>query len=101
MNTGEWVCGVYKDKKYKGFLLADNEDHKLIQSTVPAHFGIINVPEVDVWPHEEVMIWMDDIPTLIEASLAWRDKEWFMKWTDELSQWHSVTEFEKLNLGCQ
>lgn len=92
MKPGEWVCGVYKGQKYKVFLLADNGDHKLIHSTIPAYFGIINVPEDDVWTDEEVMISPDDIPTLIEMSLAFRDKEWFMKWSHELSLWKPVNE---------
>lgn len=100
MNVGEWVSGVYKGHKYKGFLLADNGDHKLIQSTIPAHFGIINVQGDDVWTDGEVIISPDDIPTLIEVSLAIRDKEWFMKWTHELSLWRPVSEINMLNLRC-
>lgn len=78
--------------KITGFLLDVDEDKLTIQVTIPANYGTIVMDSKGVWSSDDT-IWPDDIPVLIDLSLAMRDRNWFDKWRYELSLWRPVDQF--------
>ncbi|WP_152397755.1 IDEAL domain-containing protein [Paenibacillus cellulositrophicus] len=92
MTEGDWVFASYRGQKVTGFLLLMRESTVLVQATIPNDLGIIEVSTDRVSWNNNAVICMDDLPELIDLSLDWKDKEWFEKWTNELSLWKRLTD---------
>lgn len=96
MKLGEWVFTVHEENKITGFVTKINDDQVDIFVTIPKGYGSITKPVSKVWDHNETVIWMDDIPALIDLSLQIKDEEWFRKWAHELSLWRPASKLENL-----
>ncbi|GIO59819.1 IDEAL domain-containing protein [Paenibacillus cineris] len=92
MTEGDWVFASYRGQKVTGFLLLMRESTVLVQATIPHDLGIIEVSTDRISWNNNAVICMDDLPELIDLSLDWKDKEWFEKWTHELSLWKRLTD---------
>ncbi len=90
MKVNDWVNGSYNRQQITGFIMGIDKQHATVYVTTP-NYGPIVVPLDDIWEADST-IWPDDIPALIDLSLAIRDKEWFQKWVHELSLWKPVEE---------
>lgn len=86
---GDWVHACHNMNKVTGYVVGFHDDGVVVQTTIPKGYGVVVLPVSELIPGSEV-IWMDDIPTLIDLSLQLRDREWFEKWRYEMSLWKPV-----------
>lgn len=89
MDISEWVHTCHNMNKITGFITEINNEQATIFVTIPKNYGEINVKLKDLIPGSTI-IWLDDIPTLIDLSLVTQDKDWFIKWTNELRLWKPI-----------
>lgn len=95
MKVSDWIHTNHNMKKITGFVIDINESRVAIYVTIPKNYGALVMNQNDVWLADE-SIWMDDIPTLIDLSLMIGDREWFEKWTKELSMWKEVEKVHRV-----
>lgn len=89
MNIGDWVHFLHQGQKHTGFILEAAEHESEVQITIPKDCGIVKVATIELIPGDSV-IWMDDIPVMIDLSLKIRDEQWFIHWVHELSLWKPI-----------
>lgn len=95
MDTGDWVFTTHEGNKITGFVTGIENEYVDILVTVPRDYGTISMPMAKVWNNNEILISPDDIPSLIDLSLLFKDKEWFKHWVHELSLWKPVESFTR------
>ncbi|AMQ66601.1 group-specific protein-like protein [Bacillus phage Shbh1] len=84
---GDWVSVVCKDQKVTGYIEYLGETVALVKSTTSHNFGrTLAVYRKDLMEVSNI-IHVDDLPYLIDLSIAMEDKEWFMELSYELKKW--------------
>ncbi|MDY7222070.1 hypothetical protein [Halalkalibacterium halodurans] len=91
MRISDWAHTVHNRNKITGFVTRINGDEVTLQVTEPKGYGSIKIDKKEIIKSSEA-IWLDDIPSLIDLSLAIKDQEWFNKWVSELRKWKRVEE---------
>lgn len=96
MNIGDWVLSMHEGNKIIGFITELVEDQVGIFVTFPKNYDNITMPISKVWTYNETAISPDDIPSLIDLSLCFKDKVWFNELVHELSLWKPASEIKNL-----
>ncbi|MNC46575.1 hypothetical protein D3C75_955990 [compost metagenome] len=99
MNVGDWVFAVHEGNKITGFLAGICDELASVFVTIPQGYGMITMPLKELGSHNEPVVWLDDIPALIDLSLDVRDREWFNQWVYELLLWKPAAAIRDLNVA--
>lgn len=96
MKLGDWIFTAHNGNKITGFITDFENGKASIHVTIPKNYGSVQMDISEIYLHNDPVIWMDDIPSLIDLSLQIKDEEWFRKWVHELSIWKPASELENL-----